>query len=836
MAWRDSRRNRTKLMLFIASIVVGIAALVAINSFGDNLQKDINLESKTLLAADLLVEGHEKATDSLELVFDTLNALERASSMNFLTFVTFPKHNDFRLTLVKAVEGNYPFYGELETTPLAAAQTYKNGKSALVENLLMVQFGVAIGDSLRIGAATFEIVGQIESVPGRSAIAGTFAPLVYIPKAYVPDTKLLDFGVRTFYQYYFKFDESTDVETLAETSLKPALDGLDLNYETVESRKNTFGEIFGVIGTFLNLVAFIALLLGCIGVASSVHIYIKDKLPTVAVLRCLGTSGRQAFFIFLIQVAVMGLLGALLGGIIGSALQKILPFLFEDFLPVKQVSTDISWSAIGQGILTGLTIAILFALLPLLRIRKVSPLRSLRASYDKDINERDPWRWLVYFLIAAFIVGFTMWQVGVAWETLYFPLAIGVGLAMLAGMAALLKWAVKKFFPVQWSYVWRQGIANLYRPNNQTLLLLVSVGLGTGLISNMFFVRELLLQQVEKTTNGNQPNILLFDIQQAQVAEVKAVMDSFDMPLMRYVPITTLELATINADSVARLAQDGTDALETNSLLQDYQVTYRDTLMENEKIISGKWHTKQPKDGNIYVSVQEQLAEELQLEVGDSIGFFGNDRDIRTVVGSIREHKEEALQPNFSFVFPEGALDSFPQMNIMLTQADSVQQSVNFQQALIWKVPNATVVDFGQVLKTLDSVLEKISFVIRFMALFSILTGIIVLISSVVLTKYQRVKESVLLRTLGASRRQILWINAIEYIMLGSLAALTGMLLSILGSYLLAHFAFDLSFRPNWLPPILWFLGITLLTLVIGLFNTREVLFKPPLEVLRNEV
>ncbi|NJL77552.1 MAG: hypothetical protein HC892_23460 [Saprospiraceae bacterium] len=350
-------------------------------------------------------------------------------------------------------------------------------------------------------------------------------------------------------------------------------------------------------------------------------------------------------------------------------------------MPVKQVSTDISWSAIWQGILTGLTIAILFALMPLLRIRKVSPLRSLRSSYDKDINERDPWRWLVYFLIAAFVIGFTIWQVGADWETLYFPLAIAVGLAILAGTAALLKWAVKKFFPVQWSYVWRQGIANLYRPNNQTLLLLVSVGLGTALISNMFFVRELLLQQVEKTTSGNQPNILLFDIQQAQVPQVKAVMDSFDMPLMRHVPITRLELATLNADSVAQLVQDSTDELETDYLTQDYQVTYRDTLLDTEKIVSGKWHTKQPKDGKIYVSVQEGVADKLQLEIGDSISFFENNRNIRVVIGSIREHKEEMLQPNFSFVFPEGTLDSFPQMNIMLTQADSVRQSVSFQQA-----------------------------------------------------------------------------------------------------------------------------------------------------------
>jgi putative ABC transport system permease protein len=463
-------------------------------------------------------------------------------------------------------------------------------------------------------------------------------------------------------------------------------------------------------------------------------------------------------------------------------------------------------------------------------------LRSLRASYDKDINERDPWRWLVYLLIASFVIGFTLLEVGTNWETLFFPLSIGVGLLMLTGTAALLKWAVKKFFPVRWSYVWRQGIANLYRPSNQTLLLLVSVGLGTALISNLFFVRELLLQQVEKTTSGNQPNILLFDVQQAQVQDVKSTIDSFNMPLMRHISIANLKLVTLNNDSISTLVQDSTDEIETDYLVREYQVSYRDTLLEKEKIISGKWHYKKPKDGKIYVSLQEETAERLNLKVGDSLEFVGNDKRLNAYVGSIRTHKEEIFNPNFQFIFPTGTLDSFPQLNIMLTQADSVQQSVRFQQALVWKVPNVTVIDFGQVLKTLDGLLEKISFVIRFMALFSILTGIIVLISSVVLTKYQRIKESVLLRTLGASRKQILWINAIEYFLLGSMAALTGMILSIIGSYLLAYYAFDLKFQPNWIPPILWFLGITALTLIIGLFNTREVLFKPPLEVLRNEV
>ncbi len=836
MAWRDSRRNRGKLLLFISSIVVGIAALVAINSFSSNLQKDINNESKSLLAADLVVDGNNPPTDSLELAFDALGATERAEAKNFLSFVFFPKNKQSRMAQVKALEGDYPFYGTLLTTPADAAQTYRNGKKALVENSIMVQFGLEPGDTVRVGNAEFEIAGQIEGAPGRSAMAGAFAPLVFIPMDYIEDTKLMQFGSRVEYQYYFKFEEETDVDILAETLLEPVTDTLTYRYDTVKERKEEYSQVFGILGNFLNLVGFIALLLGCIGVASSVHIYIKDKLSSVAVLRCLGASGQQAFLIFLIQIAAMGLIGAIAGAVIGSLLQVVLPLVLQDFLPLQNVSTDLSWRAIAQGIITGLGIAVLFALLPLLSIRKISPLRSLRASFNKDVQGTDPLAILVYVLILLFIVGFTMTQVGIHWEALFFPLFIAMGFLALTGMAWLLMWVVKRFFPRKWSYVWRQSIANLYRPNNQTLILMIAIGLGTTLISTMFFSREMLLQQVSLSSGPDRPNMLLFDIQGSQLEGVSEIANKYDIPILEEVPIVTMRIQGLGDSSRTEYLKDTTTDVSRRSLLREYRATYRNELSETETIVDGVWHGDKADSDTVFISLEKGLAERLEVGIGDPVTFDVQGFPIETVVSSTREVDFTQFQTNFFVVFPEGVLEEAPKFHVMLMRADSAQQSGLFQRDLTTNYANISMIDLQQVLKTVDNVLSKVSFVVRFMALFSILTGLIVLISSVVLSKYQRIQESVLLRTIGANRRQILWINALEYFMLGTLAALTGILLSILGSFLLAKFVFEMPFAPNWLIPIGVFLGIGILTVVIGLMNSREILVKPPLEVLRKEV
>ncbi len=831
MAWRDSRRNQGRLLLFISSIILGIGALVAINSFSENLQADINREAKTLLGADLKIESNRLMTDSLQTALELIEG-ERAQVTNFVSMILFPKNGGTRLSQISALEGNYPFYGNFNTEPLGIVDEIRDQKKALVDRTLLLQFDIEKGDSIQVGNLTFEIAGALKSVPGRSGIASSVAPAIFIGQKYLDQTGLIQPGSRIEYQYYFKTAESLDMEVMVD-SLETTLQSNGVRWTTVERRKESIGAAFSNMATFLNLVGFIALLLGCIGVASAVHIYVKDKLSVVAVLRCMGTSGRQAFLIFLLQIALLGFLGAVLGAMLGSGLQVLLPKVLSDFLPVENVSANISWSSIFSGMFTGLSIALLFAVLPLLAIRKTSPLRTLNASYEQDANERDWLRWLVYVAIFVFVAGFTFWQTGEEMVAIVFPVAIVIAFLLLTGVAKLLIVLVRKFFPVSWSYIWRQGIANLYRPQNQTLILVVSIGLGSALISTLFFVQGLLLNQVEFTGQGDQPNMILFNIQSNQQKQVADLTREFTMPILQEVPIVTIRLAEIDGMTKMEMKADTTRSPRGWVFNREYRVTYRDTLIESEEIIEGEWTGNKLDDGTIYVSVDERVLEDMDGEIGSKLTFNVQGAMIETVVGSVRKIDWGRLQTNFFVVFPKGVLERAPQFNVIVSRTANIEQSAKFQQKLIQNFPNVSVVDLSAVLQSVEDVLGKVSFVIRFMALFSILTGLLVLISSVVLSKYQRIKESVLLRTIGAQSRQILLINLLEYFMLGALATLTGIGLSFIGSWLLAKYSFDIPFKPDWFPPFIVFFTITGLTVLIGLLNSREVLNKPPLEVLR---
>ena len=836
MAWRDSRRNLARLLLFISSIIIGIAALVAINSFSENLQADIDKQAQSLLGADLKLEINQPLPDSLSNVFDEIS-IAQASKINFVSMATFPKTGDTRLSRIIGLEGDYPFYGKIMTTPASAASEFQQGKKALVDKTLLVQFEMAPGDSIKIGEVTFEIAGQLDSAPGAAGISSLAAPAVYIPMSYVAATELVQMGSLIEYNHYYLFEKGYDVDELRK-EMRDDFRLASIRSETVQTRKEDLNEAFSSVNTFLNLVGFIALLLGCIGVASAVHIYIKDKISTVSILRCLGASGRQAFLIYLLQIMVMGIAGSVVGALLGSGIQVFLPTVLKDFLPLDGVSANVSMTAIGQGVFTGLSIAVLFALLPLLSIRKISPLRSLRASYEGDVAGADPLRYLVYLLIFLFVAGFTFFQTGSTAQAVIFPLAIGGGLLLLAGIAKLLVMSVRKFFPTNWSFVWRQSIANLYRPNNQTLVLIVSIGLGTAFISTLFFTQDILLQQVELTGSDNQPNMILFNIQTKDKDGVADLATANNLPLIQQVPLVNMKLETLDGVTKFQRMQDTTSEVRRWVYNREFRCTYRDSLIDTEEITEGEWYGEKAEDGTIYISLAERVANAANATIGTKMVWNVQGALIETVVGSIRDVNFNRMQTNFLVLFPKGVLEKAPQFHVVVSRAETPKQSAEFQRALVKAFPSVTAIDLSQVLKSVDDILGKVSFVIRFMALFSILTGLLVLISSVVLSKYQRIKESVLLRTLGAQSKQILMINALEYFMLGALATLTGVGLAFLGSFMLARFGFPrpIPFTPDLMPSLWIFLSITALTVLIGLLNSREVLTKPPLEVLRKEV
>jgi putative ABC transport system permease protein len=832
MAWRDSRRNFSRLLLFVSSIILGIAALVAIYSLGDNLKKDIDAQAAGLIGADLEISSGKAVEPAMKQLIDSLGD-RKSEERSFASMIYFPKNQGTRLVQVKALKGGFPYYGSLETTPATAGSSFRNIQSALVDKTLLLQFNAKVGDSVKIGKLSFVIAGALLKAPGQTGISASVAPTVYIPLTYLEATGLSQKGSRINYKYYYKYDKPTDVEQLVKT-LEPRLDREGYNYNTIENQKENTGRSFSDLTKFLSLVGFIALLLGCIGVASAIHIYMKEKVGSIAILRCLGLKATQAFLIYLIQIFGIGLTGSIIGALLGTAIQQFLPVVLKDLIPVE-ITTSISWSAIGQGIVLGIFISVLFALLPLVSLRKISPLNTLRLSFNENTAKRDKAKWPIYGLILLFILFFTRQQLHDWKETIFFTLGILAAFGILTAIARLTMWFVRKFFPSSWSYLWRQGLANLYRPNNQTIILIVSIGLGTFFICTLFSIQSILLSRIKLASGGSQPNMVLFDIQTAQKDRVIAMAKDYHLPVLQQVPIVNMRLESINGKTAGTPGNKDSGA-RRGAFTREYRVTYRDGLTASEKLTQGIWHpTMDAETQTVYISVEDGWARRQKLKIGDTMVFNIQGAMLSTIIGSFREVDWSRVQTNFLVVFPKGVLEDAPQFNVLLTRVTSDEASARFQQAMVKSFPNVSSIDLGLVLKTLDDILGKIGFVIRFMAGFSIITGLIVLIASVLISKYQRIQESVLLRTLGASRRQILTITALEYFFLGALASSTGIILSLFASWALAQYTFKTVFSINPLPLIAVFALICLLTVAIGLVNIRGVLKRSPLEVLRRE-
>ncbi|MFN2428684.1 MAG: ABC transporter permease [Cryomorphaceae bacterium] len=831
MAWRDSRRNTGRLVLFMSSIVLGIGALVAINSFGDNLNDQIEGEAKELLGADLEVKSRTPIGDEVRERFDSLG-FAMSEEMAFSSMVYFPKNAGTRLVYVRAVEDGFPYYGDFETAPQANSKEFTTGQNALVDQTLLLQFDAAPGDSVKIGELTFNVAASVLKVPGQSAITTTVAPPVFIPLRLMDKTGLNQLGSRMEYKIYAKYPDDFDPKVFEEF-IAPWLEDTEYRFDDVAERKEEVGDTYADLTGFLALTAFIALILGCLGVAGSVHIYLKEKVASVAVLRCLGASGKQAMGIFLIQVVGMGFIGSSIGALLGASFQAFLPGLFADFVPFD-VEMQMSWLAIAQGVAIGVVASLLFALLSLLRLQKISPLKAIRASFET--TEPDRYRVIVGSLILIFVYGFAWFQLSDAWRALVFTIGIVGSFAILAGVAQAIIYFVRRFFPTGSSFVLRQGLANLYRPNNQTLILVVTIGLGTALISTLFISQNLLIDKVQVSSSGDdRPNMVLFDIQTDQIAQLNELAKTYEMPVLNQVPIVTMRLHSLKGRGVEELRADTTLDVRHWVLNREYRVSYRDSMTDSETLLEGKWQRKVDNPGDsIFISLDERLIDDMKVELGDEIAFNVQGAIIKTYVGSFREIDWQRMQTNFLVMFPEGVLEKAPKFHVLLTRFESGEQSATFQQKVVENFPNISVIDLQLVLATVDAVLAKVSFVIRFMAFFSIFTGILVLIGSLLISKYQRVRESVLLRTLGAQKHHILKINTLEYFLLGSLASLSGIIIALIAGALLAWFSFDTTMSPDF--PILGlvYVSITALTVLIGLSNSSSVLGKPPLEVLRS--
>ena len=836
MAMREVRASPRRLLLLTTSVAVGVAALVAINSFTANLRESVSRQAQALLGADLSLESRQPLPPSVAALIDTLvgQGAEEARLTNFSAMAYVPRTDGTRLVQVAAIRGGYPFYGRIRTAPDAAWPGLQSGRHAVVDPSLLTALRARVGDTLALGEARFVISGAVVSAPGNVGLRAAFGPRIFIPARYLEETKLLGFGARAEYEAYLRLPAGVSAQAIAKEH-QTRLRGERVRLRTVADDRERLNETLSRLTGYLGLVALIALLLGGIGVASAVVVFIRQRMETIAVLRCLGATGRRVLAVYGVEAAGMALAGGLAGAAVGVGFQQALPGLLADLLPVD-VETSVSWSAIALGVGMGLWVALVFALFPLLSVRRVPPLAALRRDYEAEPRPRDPWRWVVFVALAASTVALAAIQVGSLRQGAIFAAGVGVALLVLWAASWALVRSARRWLPPGWPYLWRQGLSNLHRPSNQTVTVVLAIGFGAFLLGTLMLVQLNLLQQLRLAGGPARPNLVLFDIQPDQLSAIQRELREAGLSSAAAVPIVPMRIASVKGRPVRGILSDTSETGPGSgswAFRREYRSTYRDTLVASERLAAGRWWGK--RESVPAISLESGLAQELEVGLGDEIVWDVQGIQIPTRITSLREVDWARFEPNFFVVFEPGSLEGAPHTLVTLTRIERPEARGSFQRRLAERLPNVTTLDLSVVQEALERLVDRVVLAIRFMAAFTLVTGTLVLIGALATSRFQRIREGALLRTLGATRSQLFRIVLAEYFALGAMAAAVAAVLSAAAAWALAKWVFEGRFSPQPISLAALVLGVVALTVAVGLVNSREVIRRTPLEVLRGE-
>lgn len=841
MAWRESRSSRRRLLLFGSAISIGVATLVAIRSFTANVEDAIHRQSRELLGADYVLRSSRPFTPPIEGLLDSLARrgarVARRTSLTSMAFVR--AREGTRLVDVRGVAGGFPFYGQVHTSPPDRWAALDTGRVAIVDTALLVQLGARVGDTLEIGRRSFAIAGVASDVPGR--LGGSFEgfiPQVYIPAADVAGTGLVVFGSRVTYQALLRLDGERTAHRIDGTH-KRLFERERVATRTAADAEDNLTDALHQLSTFLQFVGLVALLLGGIGVASGVGAFVAGKLDTIAVLRCLGASRPLVFGIYLAQAATLGLLAAAAGSTLGVLVQLLLPGLLRSVLPLD-VTVRPEVPAILAGLGLGVAVALLFALRPLLEVRLVSPLQALRRPFEGEAAPRDPARLAALGALAVGVFALAMHQADRPRVGLGFALAIALMIGVLSGAARLAAWLARRVSRLgtaraRWPYVVRQGVANLYRPRNQTRAVVIALGFGVALLATLYIVQANLLGQVRFTTlaTAGRPNLVFLDVQPDQETGVGSLVTASGHPLLQQVPIVPMRITAINGRAVTDLLKEPRARRAPWVLRHQFRSTFRDSATASERLVRGAWwHGRGP--GPPYpVSLSTDIAQDLGVRIGDRIDWSVQGVRVPTTVVALREVEWARFEPNFFAVFSRAALEDAPRSAVLLTRAEDAGARARLQRAVSQRYPNVTSIDVALVQATVERVLRRVSLAIRFMAAFSLATGALVLLGAVAAGRLERIREGALLKTLGATRRQLTRILLAEYAALGLLAGLVGVGLSGGGGWAMTRYVFDLRFTLPAVPLAGVLAATACLVALVGITASGEVFRKTAMEVLR---
>lgn len=856
MMLRELRASWRRLLFFFVCVAVGVGAIVALRSVIQNVRTGLVSEARSIIASDVLVSTNRPWTPEVRGPLDARLAageiLARMESIETATMVR-PVEGAAAAKMVelRGVQEGFPYYGELvlrDGTPYS--HSLLRGRGALVRPELLTQLGIETGDRIIIGGEPFTVRGVIEKEPGRRAGVFSFGSRVLIDYDDLLHTELLAFGSRASYQILLRVREDA-VQPLTRELRRDYRDRF-VQARSYRSTEDDIGEDLLRAENYLSLVGFIMVVLGGIGVWSVTRVFVKQKIRSVAILKCVGATAAQVLATYVAQVLLLGLGGSLLGvGIAAIAVAAIPDSAAAAFTNVRY---ELTGSAALQGIAVGVLVSLLFSLVPLLEIRRVKPLLLLRGLEMSPpppaaaAPRRFPLSLVPYplsldkaqisaaALVTAALVTVAAWQAG----SIGVALIVCGGFAGLAlvlhGAAALLVRAVRPLASASW-FPLRHAVISLRRPGNQTRVILLAVGLGSFFVLGVRALQANLLSQFSVQLNRSGADMFLVDIQQDQVEGVRAFskdrgVDPRLIPVLR-ARVTGVRGAETNLDSYADV--------RGRSLGREYVVTYRDHLEPNESVLRGEFWSGQPplpdEARELEVSIEESIQERAGIRVGDVMRFDVLGRIVHARVTSIREVEwGDARNGGFMFVFRPGPLGRAPHTYIGTLQApeEPVARAL-YQRDLVARYPNVSAIDVREIITALQAVVDNVTLAISIVGGVALASGALILIGAVAMTKFQRVYEAAILRTLGASTRLLATMLALEYSALGLIAGLIGAAGALGLSWAVSEFVFEIDWQPA---PLLLTIGAittALLVTIIGVVASFDVLRRKPLATLRAE-
>jgi putative ABC transport system permease protein len=838
MTGREMRASWRRLVFFFLCISLGVGSIVTLRSVIQSVRQVFAGEARALLGADLVVSTNRPIDAALSERIDARLADAGAQVTRTVEVATMASAGAgggaARMVELKAVSAGFPYYGVLR---LEGGQAYRYealaGFGALVRPELLAQLGLAVGDEVSLGGRAFRIRGVIEAEPGRRLGAFSLGPRVIVALPDLEQTGLLAFGSRATYQRLAKVPDAALAPLT--TTLRADLANSFVRVRAYTATEDDMGEDFARAENYLSLVGLVVVILGGVGVSSVTRVFVQQKLKSIAVLKCIGARSSQVLAIYVAQVLALGVLGSVIGVAISAAVMALIPrWLSPAITQGLTIDYALTPSAITQGVGTGLLVSLLFALVPLLDVRYVKPSQLLRE--ETTSRPRDWVRWVVMAGVGGSLVALTMWQagsvrIGAIVAAGFVGLAVvlyGAGLALIAAVRPL---GASGWFPL------RHAALQLTRPGGQVHLVLLTVGLGTFFILGVRALQENLVREVSVDIAADAPDMFLLDIQSDQLAGVTGALTAArppEAPAVRSMPVLRARVVGVQGQTVT--LDDVEDVRGRGSLAREYTVTYRAGLERNETIVAGTAWPEAPSEAG-EVSIEESIRDRFGIQVGDTMRFDVVGRTVAATVRSVRRVDwRDSRAGGFMFVFRPGVLDRAPHGHIAFVRGpDAPADRARLMSTLAAGFPNVSVIDGREMLTALKTVVDNVTLAVTIVGTLVVVSGLLILIGAVAMTKFRRVYEAAILKTLGATRRVIATMLLLEYGVLGALAGVLGAAGAAGLTWALSRFAFEIPWRP--LPALLSF-GVAasgLVVAAVGVAASWDVLQKKPLATLRGQ-